>query len=94
MSLRRKPKREPRIHDYTRVRGWGHDFTIRTLRKGGKVIEGSLWTQWRLSEGDLLLLPNGTSGTSTYRVTETQWCRDPDDMYHFTAKHDPKARPK
>jgi hypothetical protein len=76
------------VHSYER-RSWGHDFSIRSIRKGGKFIEGSLWLSERLQVGDWLILPS-QGRTTRYIVTESRPCMDPDDMYHFTAKFDPR----
>jgi hypothetical protein len=36
---RKSPSRPPRTHDYTRPnRCWGHDYSIREFKRGGKVV--------------------------------------------------------
>ena len=89
MRLRKVKAREPMTHDYARLRCWGHDFTIRAVKKGGKRIEGSLWTQTPLRVGDYLILPNGAESTR-YKVTHVEWVSSVGDMYHYEAKFDPR----
>jgi hypothetical protein len=78
---------EPTIHDYT-VREWGHDVTIRQVKKGGKVLEASGWGRG-IKKGHVLLLPNGDTSTR-YTVKAIRYFADPSDMWSATLRFAPR----
>jgi hypothetical protein len=78
---------EGRTLDYTR-RYWGHDFAL-TPSKEGKILEGHVWSDVGIRQGDYVILPNGDR-TTRYQVETARWCGDPDDMWRVKLKFAPR----
>lgn len=81
-------------HDYT-SRGWGHDFCIRDVIKGGRVLKASGWGNG-IEKGDFIIIPNsnpppGANDSTRYRVKEISYCSDPRDMWHATLTFAPRS---
>ena len=90
----RKPVREPQTHDYTRAM-WGHALYPTGIWEddnGDWRMNGVLFCDKRIYEGDYLILLSPTSGdgTTRYQVTELKKKSDPSDMYHYAAVFAPR----
>lgn len=69
-------KRIPTEHDYTRL-GWGHNITFIRMSLDGlsaTVIGHGVGVE----QGDFLILANGPTATTRYRITEFKQMRPAD----------------
>lgn len=69
-------KSQPTTHDYTRL-GWGHNITVTTISEDGKkcnVVGHGLGVK----QGDYLILANGPTATTRYRITKLKQLRPAD----------------
>lgn len=80
-----------KTHDYT-ARHWGHDYTVRSVQDGGRVIQLSGWGLG-LRAGDFILLRDQSEpGASTrYRLRSIRYERDPRDMWQAEAEFAPRT---
>ena len=78
-----------KTHDYT-VRGWGHNFGINTVKRGGKVLSAYGWGSG-IAKGHFLILPNG-HGQTRYQVTSIRYAPDPPDMWFAELRFAPRKR--
>lgn len=89
---RPRPASGPATHDYTAVRGAGHDYTFTPL-KGGLFGEAMGWGNG-IQKGDILLLrnPKNPDGKAAYRVEEIKYFSDPPDMWSAKLSFVPRTR--
>ena len=69
-------KSQPTTHDYTRL-GWGHNITFTSISEDGKkgnVVGHGLGVK----QGDYLILANGPTATTRYRITKVKQTRPAD----------------
>ena len=81
-------------HDYSEP-GWGHDYAVTHVRKGGMEISLTGWGRG-ISVGDYLLLESQSSEpdanpTTRYRVKEVEYCTNPPDMWFIEAVFAPRT---
>lgn len=80
-------KSQPTTHDYTRL-GWGHNITFTSISEDGK--KGNVVGHGHgVKNGDHLLLANGPTATTRYRITEFKQVR-PDDCWIATIEFAPR----
>lgn len=70
---------------------WGHSITVRERGKdknGLLWLKGSGWCYPRPKLGDWIVIPGAGGEEWRFRITEIEYVRDPDDMFHYTAYYD------
>lgn len=79
----------PVSHDFSR-RGWGHDYAVRRVTRGGQSLEVMGW-QTGLKQGDRILLQDGYGRSTRYRIAEIEYYPDPPDMWKAVVIFDPRT---
>jgi hypothetical protein len=65
-----------------------HDYTIRTVRDGGRALDAMGWGEG-IRAGHYLVLPNGER-TTRYQVETIAYGSDPPDMWRATLRFAPR----
>lgn len=90
-SLCAKEERQPVTHDYSgTARRWGHDVSITKVIDGGQQLRAAGWGHG-IEAGDFLILDQGKSNTTRYRVKDIEYQLDPADMWFATLDFAPRA---
>ena len=80
-------KSQPTTHDYTRL-SWGHNITVTSISEDGlkaNVVGHGLGVK----QGDYLILANGPTATTRYRITKFKQMR-PADCWRATIEFAPR----
>ena len=86
---RPRPAMGPATHDYSQIRGYGHDVAVLTVLDGGQRIRVAGWG-CGITVGDFVLLTQG-DGVTRYRVIGINYMCDPADQWFAWMVFAPRA---